>query len=122
MKPALSRNGDAPSPIGHPASLRDGPTRAPSDSWNVLLVHRSMHKVGKRKPRSGWVKPAAAQVEAAILLDGTPAPREFAPHAGCFRRRPWPSEGEWLDEHNETGQTVKSFARCMLKVRPSAHR
>ena len=70
----------------------------------------------KRKPRSGWVQPTVLQAEAAVLLDGAPALLAFAAHPGCFKRMSWPQEGEWLDEHNEKGQSVKQFARCSFKV------
>ena len=86
------------------------------DATALAAAPAAAAKPRKRKPRSGWVQPTPSQAEAAVLLDGAPALLAFAAHPGCFKRMSWPQEGEWLDEHNEKGQSVKQFARCSFKV------
>ena len=98
----------------------------------------------RRKPSSGWVRPSDRQAEDAVLdppsraargtakapqprsassrLPGASSaavpPRAFTNHEGSFERCPWPAAGDWLDEHNERGQTFAQFARLSLKAVP----
>eukprot|EP00937_MAST-01D_sp_MAST-1D-sp2_P002841 g2841.t1 len=38
-----------------------------------------------------------------------------------FRKVIFPARGDWLDEHNEMGQTFRSFARRSVQVAPHGH-
>ena len=82
-----------------------------------------------RKTGSGWTRPKIAERERAPLAKGERDPAALpAPYRAtgegcdsCFARIDHPARGDWLDEHNERGQSYASFARMSLRVAPHAH-
>jgi len=99
-------------------------------------------KVHHRRCASGWRRPPAAVCARAVLArderDPCLVPAEFrVSHAALasgtasagagsgvsplFRKVLHPACGDWLDEHNESGQTFRSFARRSVQLTPHGH-
>ena len=82
-----------------------------------------------RKACSGWKRPKKAERERAPLANGErdpaalPAPFRAVGECcdACFARIEHPARGDWLDAHNERGQSYASFARMSMRVAPHAH-
>lgn len=79
---------------------------------------------GQSRPaQSRWKRPNASEREAAVKESTREkkVPKEFLSPDSHFRPVPLPSQGEWLDQHRETGQTFRSFNRLSMKVVPHGH-
>jgi len=96
--------------------FHDGKNRS---GENEPDVPRKKKKV--RRPRCGWKRPDNQQRFAAAKCSAKEksVPPEFQPEPQyCFQVTCPPKAGEWLDEHNEKGQTFAAFQRQSMRCQP----
>jgi len=119
--------------IFHPP--QDSLDSATTALTNVLSDPKALGELesaaGKSVPRPRksrrFRRPTAMQRESAARKPGEKGPMPLAfrvpPSAGPGACAPitLPFVGEWLDEHEERGQTVSSFTRMCMRVIPHTH-